>query len=208
MDPKRCSLYARCSTAPTKGQDVSNQLTPLRQIAHDRGFQIVHEFCDEGVSGAKERRGGLDAMLASAKKGEFKTLLVMEISRLARDVRHLLNLLHELERIGVSVISIREGFEFDSVMGKAMVAMIGILVSVERELLRERDQERPPHQETSRRPNRPTVALWSSHRYYRRRSGPGTGFACSGGLYSGCCKAGWHSQVHRTEDIRCADNPA
>jgi DNA invertase Pin-like site-specific DNA recombinase len=62
----------------------------------------------------------------------------MEISRLARDVRHLLNLLHELEQIGVSVISIREGIEFQSVMGKALVAMIGIFMSVERDLLRER----------------------------------------------------------------------
>ena len=47
-------------------------------------------------------------------------------------------MLHELERIGVQVISVREGIEFGSPMGKAMVAMIGILMTVEKDLLSER----------------------------------------------------------------------
>ena len=99
---------------------------------------MVGTYCDEGVSGARERRKELDRMVADAKKGKFKTLVVMEISRLARDVRHLLNLLHTLSELGVGVVSIREGVEFNSTFGKAMVAMIGVLVSVERDLLRER----------------------------------------------------------------------
>jgi DNA invertase Pin-like site-specific DNA recombinase len=103
-----------------------------------RGFNLEKTYSDEGISGATEKRKGLDQMLADAKRGHFKVLIVMEISRLARDVRHLLNLLHQLDEIGVAVISIREGIEFNSTMGRAMVAMIGILMSVERDLLRER----------------------------------------------------------------------
>ena len=138
MEKERiAAAYCRISTL-IHGQDIKNQLVPIRDFASARGFRLTAEFCDEGISGAKERRPALDAMLADAKLGKFKTLIVMEISRLARDVRHLLNLLHELDRIGVSVVSIREGIEFNSVMGRAMIAIIGILVSVERELLRER----------------------------------------------------------------------
>ncbi len=133
----KAACYCRISTL-THGQSLQNQLVPIREFAGARGFEIVEEYSDEGISGAKEKRRGLDLMLAGARRGLFKTLIVMEISRLARDVRHLLNLLHELDRIGVTVISIREGIEFSSVLGRAMVAMIGVLVSVERDLLRER----------------------------------------------------------------------
>jgi len=130
--------YCRIST-PTllHGQSIENQLEPIKAFALARGFDLVHSYSDE-VSGSTERRRGLDQMVVDAKKGQFKVLIVMEISRLARDVRHLLNLLHSLDEIGVSVISIREGIEFNSTMGRAMVAMIGILMSVERDLLRER----------------------------------------------------------------------
>ncbi len=119
------------------GQSVDNQIEPIKAFALARGFSIENIYSDE-VSGATERRKGLDQMVADAKKGKFKVLIVMEISRLARDVRHLLNLLHDLDGIGCTVVSIREGIEFNSVMGRAMVAMIGILMSVERDLLKER----------------------------------------------------------------------
>jgi DNA invertase Pin-like site-specific DNA recombinase len=133
----KSACYCRISTL-IHGQSLENQLVPIREFAKARSFHLVKEYSDEGISGAKERRKGLDQMLSDAKRGLFKVLIVMEISRLARDVRHLLNLLFELDRIGVTVISIREGVEFSSVLGRAMVAMIGVLVSVERDLLRER----------------------------------------------------------------------
>ena len=129
--------YVRVSTIG-QGQDITNQIEPLKAFASARGFEIKTIYEDVGISGATERRKGLDALLADAKRGSFKHLLVMEISRLARDVRHLLNTLHEFERLGVEVVSVREGIEFSSPMGRAMVAMIGILMSVERELLSER----------------------------------------------------------------------
>lgn len=136
---KKAAIYARISTlSHIHGQDLMNQITPIRELAKSRGLTIIQEYSDEGISGARERRPALDAMLADAKRGKFKYLIVMEISRLARDTRHLLNLLFELEQIGCSVISIREGIQFDTPMGKAMVAMIGIMMTVEKDLLRER----------------------------------------------------------------------
>lgn len=134
--PKAAS-YSRISTL-LQGQSLDNQRVPIEEFAQSRGFDLVARYQDEGISGAKERRPGLDQCVADARRGKFKLLIVMEVSRLARDVRHLLNLLHELDQIGVSVVSIREGIEFQSAMGKAMVAMIGIFMSVERDLIRER----------------------------------------------------------------------
>lgn len=130
------AAYARISGGGNP-QDLNNQIVPIAEFAKNRGFELTHQFTDE-ISGATARRPGLDAMLMAARKGQFKVLIVIEISRLARDVRHLLNILHELDSLKVSVTSIREGIQFDSVMGRAMVAMIGILMSVERQLLKER----------------------------------------------------------------------
>lgn len=133
----KAAIYCRISTL-LKGQDIENQRRPLIEFARNRGFEIVSQYTDEGISGTSERRRGLDQLIADSRRGAFKVVLVMEISRLARDVRHLLNLLHELQSIGVSVCSVREGIDYGTPMGKAMLSMIGVLVQVERDLLAER----------------------------------------------------------------------
>ncbi|MBX2996328.1 MAG: recombinase family protein [Bdellovibrionaceae bacterium] len=134
----RAAAYGRISTV-VHGQDLANQIEPIKQVAESRGFDLVKVYADEGISGATERRKGLDEMLADAKRGTFKVLIVMELSRIARDVRHLLNTLHELQQVGVSLVSIREGIEFnDTPFAKGMVTMIGLLVTIERDLLRDR----------------------------------------------------------------------
>ena len=57
---KKCALYARVSTPE---QHVESQLCDLRKLAVQRGFEVIGEFTDVGVSGTKARRPGLDAML-------------------------------------------------------------------------------------------------------------------------------------------------
>ncbi len=47
---KRAAIYARVST---DDQTTENQLLELRQVAQRCGWSIVHEYIDNGVSGAK-----------------------------------------------------------------------------------------------------------------------------------------------------------
>lgn len=135
----KVAAYVRISTL-VHGQDVENQIQPIKQLAEARGWDLVKIYKDEGVSGSTERRKGLDLMLADSKRaGSFKILVVMELSRVARDVRHLLNTLHSLQETGISLVSIREGIEFnDTPFSKGMVTMIGLLATIERDLLRDR----------------------------------------------------------------------
>ena len=49
---KKAAIYARVSTT---GQTVNNQLNDLREVAERHGWEIVHEYKDRGVSGAKGR---------------------------------------------------------------------------------------------------------------------------------------------------------
>lgn len=135
----KVAAYVRISTL-VHGQDLQNQIQPITQFAEARGWDLVKIYQDEGVSGSTERRRGLDLLLSDSKRnGAFKILVVMELSRVARDVRHLLNTLHDLQQTGISLVSIREGIEFnDTPFSKGMVTMIGLLATIERDLLRDR----------------------------------------------------------------------
>lgn len=111
---------------------------PLRVLASQRNFQIVEEYCDEGMSGAKERRPGLDRLVRDAYLGKFSIVLVAAIDRIGRDVRHLLNLIHELDKLEVVLISQREAIDFGSPLGRATLIILGAISQMEREATRER----------------------------------------------------------------------
>lgn len=128
--------YARVSTL--LNQNPENQLISMRRFASARGFNLVQEYVDKGVSGAKESRPALDQLAKDAMHGKFKIVLVAGIDRLARDTRHLLNLLHQLNSYGVSVISLRESLDFTTPMGQAALTILGAIAQLERELIRER----------------------------------------------------------------------
>src|SRR5262249_11787682 len=65
--PKRAALYVRVSTS---GQTVENQVAELERVAEFRDWQVIGRYSDQGISGAKGRRGrpALDAMLRDAEK--------------------------------------------------------------------------------------------------------------------------------------------
>jgi hypothetical protein len=71
--PKRAAIYARVST---DGQTTDNQLQELRAVAGRMGWEIVHEFIDNGVSGAKGRdqRPRFDALCKAAIRREFESI--------------------------------------------------------------------------------------------------------------------------------------
>ncbi len=85
----RVALYARVSTAE---QTVDPQLDALREYARARGLEVVEEFVDQGVSGAKDRRPALDRLLKDARRRRFDLVACVKLDRLARSVRHLTTL--------------------------------------------------------------------------------------------------------------------
>src|SRR6201996_2425317 len=101
---KRAVLYMRGSTVD---QHPESQLHDLRQMAAQRGFEIVHEYTDK-ISGTKSRRPGLDELLHDARRGRFDVVLVWAFDRMARSVKHLLEVLDELNRLNIEFISFRE----------------------------------------------------------------------------------------------------
>jgi len=130
----RAALYMRVSTVD---QHPETQLLDLRQMAAQRGLDIVHEYTDK-ISGTKAKRPGLDAMMADARRGRFDVVLVWASDRIARSVKHFLDVLDELNRLKVEYVSFRENIDTGGPLGRAIVIIIGAVAELERNLIIER----------------------------------------------------------------------
>jgi DNA invertase Pin-like site-specific DNA recombinase len=131
---KRVVLYARVSTTD---QHLETQLVALREMAKQRNFEIVQEYTDT-ISGAKSKRPGLDQLLAGARRHRFDIVLVAAFDRVARNVRHFLEVLDELSHLGIEFVSLRENIDTGGPLGRAMVVIVGAIAQVERQAIIER----------------------------------------------------------------------
>jgi DNA invertase Pin-like site-specific DNA recombinase len=131
----RVAIYARVSTLD---QQPENQLLELRRYAEARGWRVVAEHIDHGVSGAKERRPALDALRVAAKRRHIDAVLCWRLERLGRNLRHLILLLDELQALGVAFVSLAEGIDATTPAGKLQLHILGAIAEFERERIRER----------------------------------------------------------------------
>ena len=106
-------------------------------MAQQRGFQIVVEYTDR-ISGTKARRPGLDDLLRDARRGRFQVVLVWASDRIARSVRHFLEVLDELNHLEIEFVSFRENLDTGGPLGRAVVIIIGAIAELERNLIIER----------------------------------------------------------------------
>jgi len=132
---KRAAIYARVSTPD---QHLENQILDLRKLAAQRGFEVVQEYCDRGISGSKAKRPGLDSMMADARRGEFSTVLVAAFDRIARSTKNFLEIVDELNELGIEFVSAREAIDTSSAMGKMFLTLIGSIAELEKSILVER----------------------------------------------------------------------
>ena len=80
----RVALYSRVSTTE---QNCAMQVDELRAYCLRRGWDVVEEFTDNGISGSKESRPALNRLLADAKRRKFDAVLVYRYDRFARSLR-------------------------------------------------------------------------------------------------------------------------
>jgi len=132
---KKVAIYVRVSTPD---QHVESQLYDLRELAAQRGFEVVHEYEDRGVCGKKARRPGLDALMADARRKRFSVVLVAAFDRIARSTRNFLQIVDELDSLGIEFISRREGVATGDATGRLFVTIISAIAELERSLVVER----------------------------------------------------------------------
>jgi putative DNA-invertase from lambdoid prophage Rac len=102
--PARCCLYCRCST---DRQHTDNQRPAVEQLAHARGFEIVHVF-EENVSAVAAHRPEWEKLKAGAHRGEFQVVVIAAIDRLGRSMVGNVQEILWLDKLGVQVMSVRE----------------------------------------------------------------------------------------------------
>lgn len=133
----RAAIYARVSTA-NNGQSPEMQLRELREYCQRRGWEIEGEYVDAGVSGAKERRPQLDALLAACQKRRVDAVVVYRYDRFARSLRQLVNALEEFRSLGIEFISLHEGVDTSTPNGRLVFGIFASIAEFERELIRDR----------------------------------------------------------------------
>ena len=134
-DGTRTAIYLRVSTAEQK-PDL--QYDGLHAYAARSGLQIIQDYCDVGVSGRREGRPKLNALMTAVRNREVDCVLVWKFDRFARSTRQLLAALEEFNHLGVRFISVQDQIDTDSPMGRAMFTIIGAMAELESSLISER----------------------------------------------------------------------
>src|SRR5690349_24123179 len=131
------AIYVRVSTDK---QTVENQVRELRQIAERRGWEVVEQYSDAGISGSKGRDGrpGLDLMLNDAKRRKFDVVMAWAIDRLGRSLIDLLGTIQTLEACGVDMYLDQQSIDTTTPAGKLMFQVTGAFAEFERSMIRQR----------------------------------------------------------------------
>lgn len=132
----RVGLYARVSTMGA--QDPEMQLRELREYAERRGWQVVDEYVDHGVSGSRESRPALNRLMADAHQRRFDAVCCWKIDRFGRSLKHLVNALEDLAAYGVAFVSLRDNLDLSTPSGRLMFQIVGAMSEFERALIQER----------------------------------------------------------------------
>jgi len=118
--------YARVSTGD---QRLDMQLDALERAGCERVFS-------DHASGGRLDRAGLEALRSHLRPGD--TLVVWKLDRLGRTVRQLVELVAELNLVGVNFASITDGIDTSTPPGRFFFHVMAALAEMERDLVRER----------------------------------------------------------------------
>lgn len=132
----RAVAYARCSRL--LNQTPESQLVHIREFCSQRGYELIEEYVDVGISGAQERRPALDKMMADAKRGRYSVVICAALDRISRSTKHFLGCFEELRQHNVAIISLRENLDFTTPTGVMVASVLAAVATLERSIISER----------------------------------------------------------------------
>ena len=132
---KRVAIYARVST---NDQSCERQLVELREVAKNHNWEIVQEYVDTGVSGAKTSRPQLDAMMKDAFSRKFEMVLTLELSRMGRNTKHLLEIVERLREKTINLYIHNQQVDTSTATGKLFFTVASAFMTFERDCTAER----------------------------------------------------------------------
>lgn len=132
-------LYHRGSRAD---QTTEQQELKTKDYCERNNIQIYKMYSEVGQSGAKTTRPKLDEMLKDMRQRKFNTIIVLKYDRLGRSTIHLLQVLEEMNELGVRLIAVNQDIDTSKPMGKYFLTNLIALGDLEREMIIERTQEK------------------------------------------------------------------
>jgi DNA invertase Pin-like site-specific DNA recombinase len=134
---KRVALYVRTST---DHQTIKNQQLELEAVAARHGWDVVHVYRDQGISGAKgkDARPGLAKLMEAVARKEIDMVAAWSVDRLGRSLQDLIGLLQEMHSKGVDLYLHTQGLDTSTPSGRAMYQMLGVFGEFERAMIHER----------------------------------------------------------------------
>lgn len=140
--PSRVVAYYRVSSEEQaiSGLGLDAQRAKCQGMAAAKGWNLVNEYSDEGISGGKppRRRPGLAGLLDDVRAGQVDAVIVAALDRLARDAEFTLTFERELRERGVALLSCRETFDTSTAVGKMFLTMLAAVGEFERNVGAER----------------------------------------------------------------------
>ena len=130
----RAGLYARVSTADQ--QTLPMQISAMREYAEQRGWEVVVTVQD--INGGTKQRPKREELIKLARQRKLDVIVVWRLDRWGRSLSDLTQSLEELRALKVDFVSVTEGLDFTTPIGRAMAGMLGIFAEFERDVLRER----------------------------------------------------------------------
>jgi len=134
---KKIACYCRVSTTE---QNTDSQLEAIRKYCSNQGWEIAKVYKDEGVSGAKDDRPALNELKKDClnQKRGWTAIVVFRFDRMARSTQHLLECLNLFQKHKIDFISINEGIDTSTSVGRMVFTFLGGIAEFERAIIRER----------------------------------------------------------------------
>lgn len=140
---KKFAIYSRKSKLTEKGESIENQVEMCKFLLKQRydGINLEEDviiYEDEGFSGGTTNRPQFKKMMEDARKKKFEVIVCYRLDRLSRNISDFSKLIDELSNLGIEFISVKEKFETETPMGRAMMYIASIFSQLEREVIAER----------------------------------------------------------------------
>ena len=135
------ALYARVSTAnQVDGFSLDAQQAKLQAFCFAQGWDVCpdHIYIDAGESGKSTDRPAFNAMMQAAHDGKIARIVSIKLDRVARNVKAFLELVDELQAIGVDLVLLAENFDTGTPNGRFALTVFAALAELERSTIRDR----------------------------------------------------------------------
>ena len=129
----RIAIYSRKSIETDTGESIQNQINMCKDYFNRQSTDSTFEtFEDEGFSGGNINRPSFQRMLTLIKMKQFDVITVYKLDRIARNIVDFVNIYDELENYNVKLVSITEGFDPSTPIGKMMMLLLASFAEMER----------------------------------------------------------------------------